>query len=362
MATQVAAAAPPNAVFAGVAEEVGRLLSVDRAYVARYDADGAVTVVAAWSATGETLPIGPIGRTREGSVSALVRETGRPARVDRDGTDAASAALELGVHTAVGAPITVKSRPWGLIVVASTAEEPPPRETEARLGDFTELVAIAIANADAQAELTASRARIVAAGDQARRRFERDLHDGTQQRLVSLALELRTAQAAVPPELTELSAQLDRAVTSATDLLDELREITRGIHPAILTKGGLAEALRALAGRCPIPVRLDLRVPGPLPQHLEASAYYVVAEALTNVAKHSRASIVSVTVVTDTASGVLRRRRKRRWRRRCPLRPRHRTRRTQGPSGGNGRRNVSRQPRRVRYHPAHRVAAQRHPC
>ena len=305
VATQVAAAAPPNAVFAGVAEEVGRLLSVDRAYVARYDADGAVTVVAAWSATGETLPIGPIGRTQEGSVSALVRETGRPARVDRDGTDAASAALELGIHTAVGAPITVKSRPWGLIVVASTAEEPPPWETEARLSDFTELIAIAIANADAQAELTASRARIVAAGDQARQRFERDLHDGTQQRLVSLALELRTAQAVVPPELTELSAQLDRAVTSATDLLDELREITRGIHPAILTKGGLAEALRALARRCPIPVRLDLRVPGPLPQHLEASAYYVVAEALTNVARHSRASIVSVTVVTDTASGVL---------------------------------------------------------
>ena len=144
-------------------------------------------------------------------MSALVRETGRPARVDRDGSDAASTALELGVHTAVGAPITVKSRPWGLIVVASTAEEPPPRETEARLGDFTELVAIAIANADAQAELTASRARIVAAGDQARQRFERNLHDGTQQRLVSLALELRTAQAAVPAELTELSAQLDGA-------------------------------------------------------------------------------------------------------------------------------------------------------
>jgi signal transduction histidine kinase len=166
------------------------------------------------------------------------------------------------IHTAVGAPITVKSRPWGLIVVASTAEEPPPWETEARLSDFTELIAIAIANADAQAELTASRARIVAAGDQARQRFERDLHDGTQQRLVSLVLELRMARAAVPPELTELSAQLDRGVTSATDLLDELREITRGIHPAILTKGGLAAALRALAGRCPSPVRLDLRVPG----------------------------------------------------------------------------------------------------
>ncbi len=305
VATQVAAAAQPDAVFASVAQEVGRLLSVDRAYVARYDADDAVAVVAAWSATGESLPLGPVGRTREGSVSALVRETRHPARVDRDGSDAASTALELGVHTAVGAPITVRSRPWGLIVVASTAQEPPPRETEARLSDFTELVAIAIANADAQAELTASRARIVAAGDQARQRFERNLHDGTQQRLVSLALELRTAQAAVPAELTELSAQLDGLVKSATDLLDEVREIARGIHPAILTKGGLEAALRALARRCPVPVHLDMRIPGPLPQHVEASAYYVVAEALTNVAKHSRASTVSVTVAIDAGSGVL---------------------------------------------------------
>ena len=309
VATQVAAAAQPDAVFAAVAEEVGRLLSVDRAYVARYDADDAVTMVAAWSATGGPLPLGASDRTREGSVSALVRETRRPARVDRDETGAASAALELGAHTAVGAPITVRSQPWGLIVVASTAEDPPPRETEARLGDFTELVAIAIANADAQSELTASRARIVAAGDQARQRFERDLHDGTQQRLVSLVLELRTAQAAVPPELAELSAQLDRAVTAATDLLNEVREIARGIHPAILTKGGLTAALRALARRCPIPVHLDVRVAGPLAQHVEASAYYVVAEALTNVAKHSRASAVSVTVVTgadaDAGAGVL---------------------------------------------------------
>jgi PAS domain S-box-containing protein len=305
VATQVAAAAPPDAVFAGVAQEVGRLLAVDRAYVARYDADDTVTAVAAWSATGETLPVGYSSPIREGTVSGVVRETGRPARVDRFGGDGASAASEVGVHSAVGAPITVRSRPWGLVVVASTTNEPPPRETEARLGDFTELVAIAIANADAQAELTASRARIVAAGDQARRRFERDLHDGTQQRLVSLALELRNAQAAVPPELTELGEQLDRSVTCATDLLDELREIARGIHPAILTQGGLAAALRALARRCPIPVHLDMRFPDQLPQHVEAGAYYVVAEALTNAAKHSRASTVSLTVETDTAGGVL---------------------------------------------------------
>ena len=309
VATQVAAAAPPNAVFAGVAEEVGRLLSVDRAYVARYDADDAVTLVAAWSATGEALPLGTTtqigGSMSAGTVSARVRETGRPARVDRYEGGAGSAAFQLGVRTAVGAPITVKSRPWGLIVVASTTDEPPPPETEARLGDFTELVAIAIANADAQAELTASRARIVAAGDQARQRFQRDLHDGAQQQLVSLVLELRMAQAVVPAELNELSAELHHAVTAATDLLDELREIARGIHPAILTEGGLAAALRALARRCPIPVHLDMRVSRPLPEHVEASAYYIVAETLTNVAKHSRASTVSVAAITDTAGGVL---------------------------------------------------------
>jgi signal transduction histidine kinase len=309
VATQVAAAAPPNAVFAGVAEEVGRLLSVDRAYVARYDADDAVTLVAAWSATGEALPLGTTtqigGSMSAGTVSARVRETGRPARVDRYEGGAGSAAFQLGVRTAVGAPITVKSRPWGLIVVASTTDEPPPPETEARLGDFTELVAIAIANADAQAELTASRARIVAAGDQARQRFQRDLHDGAQQQLVSLVLELRMAQAVVPAELNELSAELHHAVTAATDLLDELREIARGIHPAILTEGGLATALRALARRCPIPVHLDMRVSPPLPEHVEASAYYIVAETLTNVAKHSRASTVSVAAITDTAGGVL---------------------------------------------------------
>jgi signal transduction histidine kinase len=153
--------------------------------------------------------------------------------------------------------------------------------------------------------LTASRARIVAAGDQARQRFQRDLHDGGQQRLVSLVLELRMAQAVVPAELYELSAQLDHAVTDATELLDELREIARGIHPAILTEGGLAAALRALARRCPIPVDLDMRISRPLPEHVEASAYYIVAEALTNVAKHSRASTVSVAAITDTAGLVL---------------------------------------------------------
>jgi signal transduction histidine kinase len=163
--------------------------------------------------------------------------------------------------------------------------------------DFTELVATAIANTESQAELTQSRARIVAAADQTRRRIERDLHDGAQQQLVSLALHLRTAQAALPPEL---AAQLDRAVAAASGVLDELREISRGIHPAILTEGGLGPALRTLARRSPIPVDLNLHTQGRLPEQIEVSAYYVVAEALTNAAKHAHATTATITVETDT--------------------------------------------------------------
>ncbi|MER7283804.1 AAA family ATPase [Dactylosporangium sp. NPDC000244] len=166
-------------------------------------------------------------------------------------------------------------------------------------------LAVSLDNTRLYTELTTSRARIVATADQTRRRIERDLHDGAQQRLVSLALQLRAAQAALPPELDELDAQLNHAVATATDALNELREIARGIHPAILTHGGLRPALRALARRSPIPVHLDLRAEGRVSEHVEVSAYYVVAEALTNAAKHARASTVTVTVETDPADAVL---------------------------------------------------------
>jgi signal transduction histidine kinase len=197
----------------------------------------------------------------------------------------------------------VEGRVWGAIGVGLRRERLP-QDTEQRLAEFTELVATAIANAESRAELTTSRARIVATADQTRRRIERDLHDGAQQRLVSLALHLRAAQAAAPPELGEFSAELNRAVAGAIGVLDELREIARGIHPAILAEGGLGAALRALARRSPIPVDLDMRVEGRLPEHVEVSAYYVVAEALTNAAKHARASTVAVTV--EAADAVLR--------------------------------------------------------
>jgi signal transduction histidine kinase len=160
-------------------------------------------------------------------------------------------------------------------------------------------LAISVDNALLYAELTASRARIVAAGDQARQRIERDLHDGAQQRLVSLALQLRVAQTAVPPELGDLNAGLDRAVTEAAAATEELREIARGIHPAALADGGLRPALKALARRSPVPVDLQVRTDGRLPEPVEVSAYYVVAEALTNAAKHARASAITVRAEAD---------------------------------------------------------------
>jgi len=150
--------------------------------------------------------------------------------------------------------------------------------------------------AASRAELAASRARIVRSADEARRRIERDLHDGIQQRLVSLALDLRATQASVPAEHPELGAQLDRVVAGLGDALDELRETSRGIHPAALSEGGLGPALKVLARRCAIPVEVDLGLETRLPEPVEVAAYYVVSEALTNVAKHSRASLAHVGV------------------------------------------------------------------
>jgi signal transduction histidine kinase len=183
-----------------------------------------------------------------------------------------------------------------LVGISSTTEQSLPLNTEERLTEFTELVATAIANAESRAELTASRARIVATADATRRRIERDLHDGAQQQLVSLALELRAAQAALPSELAEQRAELSQVVAGLTAVLDELREIASGIHPAILSEGGLGPALKTLARRSPIPVLLDVRVQGRPPESVEVAAYYVVAEMLTNAAKHAQASTVQVDV------------------------------------------------------------------
>jgi signal transduction histidine kinase len=238
------------------------------------------------------------------NVPTLVRQTGEPARVDDydKGSGAfAKAAHAWGFRSAVGVPITVAGRLWGVIAVGSARKSSLPADTEARLSAFTELAGTAIANAEANAALAASRVRIVTAADEARRRIERDLHDGAQQRLVTLALQLREIRAAVPPGAGDLARRLDGVATGLDDALEELREIARGIHPAALADGGLRPALKALARRSPVPVDLDIRARQRLPEQVEVSAYYFVAEALTNAAKHARASSVTVTAEADAA-------------------------------------------------------------
>jgi len=300
VATLVAEAVPAREIFAAVAEEVGRLLRAERTLLARFDADDVVTIVGRWGGDGEA-----VGLLDTTGLSGVVRDTRRPARAE--GSDDAWSALpsvrRLGLRSAVAAPITVTGRLWGLIEVASTGEEPVPPETEERLAAFTELVATAISNTQAQAELTASRARVVATADETRHRIERDLHDGAQQRLVTLALKLRAAQASVPPDLDELAAELSSVALGMTSVLDELREFARGIHPAILSEAGLATALKSLARRCAVPVELSVNVDERSPEAVEVAAYYIVSEALANATKHAGASVISVEVTA--AEGVL---------------------------------------------------------
>ncbi|MCW2891970.1 MAG: hypothetical protein QOG28_6688 [Trebonia sp.] len=300
VATLVAQAAPGD-VFAAVTAEAGRLLNADLTAMGRYDPDRAATLVALSGSTKGAVPalVGTRVSLTGRNVSTLVFETGQPARVDEwdDATGpVGELARELGIRSAVGVPVSVGGRLWGIMAVTSTREEPLPAGTEARLADFTELVATAIANAEAQAALTASRARIVATADATRRRIERNLHDGAQQRLVSLALELRTAVAAAPPGSGELVQQLDDVAAGLTGVLEELREIARGLHPAVLAEGGLRPALAALARRSAGAVHLGVQVQGRLPEPVEIAAYYVVSEALTNAAKHAHASVVDVEV------------------------------------------------------------------
>ncbi|TQM45660.1 GAF domain-containing sensor histidine kinase [Pseudonocardia cypriaca] len=309
VATLVARPARPEELFAAVSEEVGRLLDADFTALGRYEPDGLVTGVGIWSASDDNQETGVRASVGGRNVTTLVHETGRPARIDDYGDTSGSVAdivRQWGLHSSVGAPISVEGRLWGVIVVSSAGEQPLPADTEARLAAFTELVATAIANAESQAQLTASRARIVAAADDARRRIERNLHDGAQQRLVTMALQLQVAQAAVPPGNPELATQLDDLVVDVTSAVDELRELARGIHPAVLAERGLPPALKALARRCPVPVQLDVRADQRLPEPIEVAAYYLVAEALTNAAKHANASTVHVEVEIGEAGDVLR--------------------------------------------------------
>ena len=301
VAMLVASSAAPAEVFSEVAAEIRELLGADVATIMRFEPDGTATALARVGTTGQPELLTGKRRLPEpaGPIQA-VRRTGRPARIDDLGADVSEMADIIrreGLRSALASPIHVGGRLWGAIV-ASSRRGPFPAGAEQRMADFTELAATAIANAESRAELVASRARIVAAFDRARRNIERDLHDGVQQRLVSLSLTLRGAQRRVPAGQPELHGALAQTAEGLAEILTELQEISRGIHPAILSQGGLGPALRTLARRSAIPVELSGQATARLPEPVEVAAYYVVAEALANAAKHAHASVVYLDVGT----------------------------------------------------------------
>jgi signal transduction histidine kinase len=296
VATLVARGDPPPHVLNAAAREVQNLLGADYTRLLRYEPDGTVTAV------GGGTPGDPAAVAAEESfdlegdnVTGKVLRTGRAARMEtyeRAPGSLAAWLRALGIRSSVGAPVVVEGRLWG-VMVASWAHEHPAPDAEDRLAEFTELIATAIANAESRAELMASRARIVAAADETRRRIERDLHDGAQQSLVRTVISLKLARRAIGEQEPETAQALDEALGHAERANEELRELAHGILPAVLTRGGLRAGVEALASRAQIPVSVDvpdLRLPG----SLEPTAYFIVAEALTNVVKHAQASRAEV--------------------------------------------------------------------
>jgi signal transduction histidine kinase len=300
VATLVAGDPDPGRLFAGVCEEVGSVLGVESANILRFENDGTQTVVGAWAASGAPwFPAGERVPLDGDTVAAKLSRSGRPQRVDDYAGlrgELAKRVRAVGIRSAVGAPVKVAGRTWGGIVASSGRSHAFAEGTEDRLAEFAELVTAALANVDAREQLAASRARIVEAGDEERRRLGRDLHDGAQQELVAAVMSLKLAQrrwAQAPDEARELVGEALEQMESG---IRDLRELAAGIHPSVLSDRGLAVALEGLANRSPIPVEIGHVPPQRLPAPVETSAYFVVAEALTNAAKHARCSQVHVSV------------------------------------------------------------------
>jgi GAF domain-containing protein len=302
VATLVAHGAHPSAVFDAVTREVAEVLDASAVSLARYD-DDVLTVVAqfgsAYVRIGERFPLGGT------NVTTTVLRTGTTARLD-DATTATGpigdVARRAGVRSTVGAPIIVDGRTWGVLAAMWVDREPPPDDTEQRMAGFAELLDTAIANADSRDQLTASRARLLAAGDDARRRVVRDLHDGAQQRLVHTIITLKLAQQALHKDRSAAETLLEEALGTAERATHEVRELSHGILPSVLTHGGLRAGVDAFVSRLDLPVDLEVSSER-LPPDIEASAYFIVAEALTNVVKHARATRATVRAAAD--DGVL---------------------------------------------------------
>jgi PAS domain S-box-containing protein len=299
VATLVASEASPERVFMAVSEECARVLEVTTSAVFRYEGDDTATIVG--RVGNDNVPSFQIGGRLpvENITIGRVLRTGAPARID-DYTqipgETASLMLEAGYRSTVSAPIVVAGVLWGAVSVA--AGEPLPEDTETRLSAFAELVSLGVASAQARDDLRSSRARIVKAGDDQRRKLERNLHDGAQQRLVALALEIRLAKGLIASNPDAAGETLERAGRELDLALAELRELARGLHPGALTEKGLRTSLEALGDRLPVDVRIDVPEER-LPPDVEATVYYIVSEALTNVAKHAEAGCANVVVARD---------------------------------------------------------------
>ncbi len=260
LAVLIASGAAPETVFAAVTEEALRHFGGGTARTIRYELDGSATLVANQGTTGPHVRVGERWEEYPATgLTATVLRTGRAARVDdyRDVTGGEPYWRE-GLSSAVGMPIHVNGRLWGMIAVGSGCGPLPP-DTEQRMTELTDLLATAVASAQSRAELSASRARIVAASDEARRRIERDLHDGAQQRLIGLVLRLRTA-AEASVQADDARTEIANVATELLEVIDDLREMSRGIHPAILSEKGLLPALRDLARRSAVAVDVHVRL------------------------------------------------------------------------------------------------------
>lgn len=298
VATLVAHGESPSVIFSAVAREAGQVLGADLTRVLRYEQDEATTVIGGWGAPEALLPVDTCWTIVGNNIPSMVLRKCAPARMDCFVGAVSPLCVYLrqhGVLSGVGTPITVDGGCWGVMTAFSTCDRLLPADAEARICAFTDLVAAAIVNASTRADLVASRARIVTAADEARRRIERDLHDGAQQRLVSLAMEIRSLEHSVPDGDTT-RARISKIGEDLSETINELRETARGIHPGSVTKVGLGSAIKALAAKTSIPVTFDTRVERRLPDSVAVAAYYVVAESLTNAAKHADAGNVKIEV------------------------------------------------------------------
>jgi PAS domain S-box-containing protein len=300
VATRVAQGDDAGELFDAVAVEVGQLLSADATRLLRYQEDGTASVVGSYGSDVEIGVALHLSLDRKGRWGRVAQSgASAPTNPLQDGSDAlAKSLLAVGIPAAVAVPIVVSGRRWGAIVAAWKHPEMI-GDTELRMTQFTELVATAVANAESSAELAASRRRIVATADETRRRIERDLHDGAQQRLVSTVLLLKRVRDELGDENTPVAELVEEALANVEHGFDEVRELARGIHPRILSSGGLGPALKTLARRSPIPVNIDMQTDARWPENVEVTAYYVASEALTNATKHAHASEVRITVDVD---------------------------------------------------------------